>query len=96
MSKMEPGKRIVIQFDSTVDGRRPWPVGVDADGTVRSGLGPDDGAKLIGFGPLGANRVDVWPADAVEDPSSVVGLVPTFSDGNFFEWAMPIVELSVQ
>ena len=95
MSKMELGKRVIIQFETADDGRRPWPVGVDPDGTVTSGLGPDDGAKLIGFGPLGENRVTVWPGDAVEDPASVVGLVATFGKGNFFEWAIPIAELRV-
>lgn len=77
---------------------RPWPVAVDSQGIVTSGLGPDDGATLIGFGPKGEQRITVWLVAASQKPEIVKGLVPSFSDINgkgLFEWSIPIAELTV-
>jgi hypothetical protein len=64
---------------------QPWPIGVDDDGKVTSGLGPDDGAHLVGFGPR-----DEWTITVLRSqmtPENVVGLSPTFSDGHgLFQW----------
>ena len=89
--------KLIIDFQHTdVMQPRPWAIGVDADNDVTSGLGPDDGARLIGFGTQGEQSVSVWPEDARKDPASVVGLVPTFSDGdNMFEWQHVVGELTI-
>lgn len=77
--------------------RRRWPIAVDGNNDVQSGLGPDDGARLIGFGPLGTQSVTVFPEEAIDTPESVIGLVPSFSDGSgFFEWGVEIRELEVR
>jgi hypothetical protein len=74
---------------------KPWPVAIDGNGFVLSGLGSDDGSKLVGFGPKGAFTVTVIRKDMT--PENVVGLVPTFSDGNgFFEWALEVQEVVVR
>lgn len=101
-------KRMIITYDMQEDTKvTPWPIGLaeerlpqDEQRTrwkVTSGLGPDDGAILVGFGPLTEQRVTVFPEAAAADPASVVGLAASFSDGaGFFEWAIPVAELSIQ
>lgn len=87
----------VIHFEhKDIHDPAPWPVAVDGENTVQSGLGRDDGARLIGFGPLGAQRVTVFAEDAIQDPARVVGLAPTFADGNMFSWNMPVSELVIR
>lgn len=102
--------RMVVTFQAPEDVHQsqPWPVGLAPEPVrgypditrwvVTSGLGPDDdGATLVGFGPVGKQHITVLPDAAVADPSTVVGLAPTFSDGDgFFEWAIAIAELTVQ
>jgi hypothetical protein len=89
--------RLIIAFESVAIHRsQPWPVGVDDNDIVTSGLGKDDGAKLVGFGELGDNRITVFPDAVRRDPELAVGLVPTFSDGSFFEWALRIKEVTVR
>lgn len=89
--------KIIIEFEHTdVMSPRPWPVGINEQAVVTSGLGPDDGATLIGFGPKGAQEITVWLVAASEKPEIVKGLVPTFAsrDGSgLFEWSIPIAEI---
>jgi len=74
---------------------QPWPVAYDIAGIVTSGLGPDDGAFLVGFGPVDEFRITVLRADAT--PENVLGLAPTFSaGGHFFKWALEVRELVTQ
>jgi hypothetical protein len=89
--------KIIIEFEhEDVMTPRPWPVGINAEGIVTSGLGPDDGATLIGFGPKGKQEITVWLIAASTNPEIVKGLVPTFSnEGGLFEWSLPIAELKV-
>jgi len=90
--------KLIIEFQhEDVMQPRPWPVGVSADDIVTSGLGHDDGARLLGFGPLGEQNVTVSPEAARTDPQSVIGLAPTFSNvgGNMFEWRYLVRELTV-
>lgn len=84
-------KQITITLDQTdVMKPRPWPIRLDADYKVTSGLGQDDGALLVGFGPAGQQTITVYAEQAVADPASVVGLTATFSDGNLFLWGIPV------
>jgi hypothetical protein len=89
---------MLIHFKMAEDFRTPWPVQVDEHGTVTLGLGPDDGANLLGFGPLGEQRITVFPIAVFEDPSIAVGLVPTFAskDGKGpFEWQCIVDEVLI-
>lgn len=85
----------VIRYDSHPDGKMPYPIHVDVDGIVRSGLGGDDGARLLGFGPRDAQKVTVPWEDALEAPESVVGLVATFGFGNVFAWDIPVAKFEL-
>lgn len=90
--------KLIIEFQhEDVMQPRPWPVGVNADDIVTSGLGHDDGARLLGFGLQGEQTVTVFPDAARKDPASIVGLVPTFSSagGGMFEWSHPVREMGV-
>jgi hypothetical protein len=76
---------------------RPWPVAVDEHNDVTSGLGPDDGARLIGFGPQSSETAVVYPDDVRGDPTLALGLVPSFSDGRgLFAWNLLVAEVSVR
>lgn len=89
--------KLIIAFQNLdVMQPHPWPVGINDEDIVTSGLGDDDGAKILGFGTLGEQSVSVWIEEARRDPASVVGLAPTFSNrGGFFEWQHVVAELSV-
>lgn len=98
---------IISYRRDNLDKPQPWPVGLDekpvagyddlTHWVVSSGLGDDDGAVLVGFGPVGEYRVVVMPEAAAADPTSAEGLAATFSKGDgFFEWAMPVNELTVR
>lgn len=87
--------RIVIDFQHTdINEPMPWPLGINDELVVTSGLGPDDGAILIGFGPRGHSRetgITRHPVDALNEPGALVGMTASFSkDGNLFEWDLPI------
>lgn len=92
---MSPSKRIgmVIHFEpSPESGASPASVAVDPNGDVQSGLGPDDGARIIGFGPAGKQEIEVTWQVACLAPDSVVGMTASFSDGeHFFVW-LPVVQ----
>jgi hypothetical protein len=89
--------KTIIKFESEgLSQSHPWPVGLDENNVVTSGLGPDDGAILIGFGERGQYSIDVVAEDACKNPDSVVGLVPTFvKGGSMFEWTCIVAELTV-
>ncbi len=77
-----------INFQEDESGMVPWPVGIDHDRFAVAGLGPnlDNTARLVGFGPAGEQTVTVFVDEAMADPSKVVGMTPTFSDGTLFLW----------
>jgi hypothetical protein len=89
--------KAIITFESPdVMASKPWPIGIDVNDNVTSGLGKDDGARLIGFGELGKQYVSVLIEDARDNPESVKGLVPTFAkDGGLFEWSIPVAEFTL-
>jgi hypothetical protein len=89
---------MLIHFRADKDFRTPWPVQVDDQGVVTTGLGRDDGANLIGFGPLGEQRITVYPIAVWDRPEAAVGLVPTFAskDGEGpFEWQCIVSEVLI-
>lgn len=83
----------IIEFEGTQE-RMPWPVGIDHDWFAVTGLTPDlnNTSRLIGFGPAGEQKVTVFAGEAIDNPKSVVGMTPTFSDGNMFLWNIPVRE----
>lgn len=85
---------LIINFESLPDLSTPWPVAVK-DGVVTSGLGKDDGARLVGFGEQGEYHIAVYPEQVIDDPALAVGLVPTFANGNLFEWSVKVSSVQV-
>jgi hypothetical protein len=75
----------------------PWPIAVDPEGDVQSGLGDDDGARIIGFGPAGEQRIEVTWQVACLAPDSVVGMSASFSDGeHFFVWKPTVARIEIK
>lgn len=75
---------------------RPWPVAIGADNEVLSGLGPDDGATLVGFGPAGEQTITIFPETVREAPEAAIGLTPTFSkDEGLFLWNQVVAEVGI-
>jgi hypothetical protein len=86
--------RYLMQQAVRVDGQRPWPISVDADMSVMSGLGQDDGARLIGFQQPGVQSVVLMASAWVQDLDAAVGLEPVFSNGYLFVMQGAIVEVA--
>lgn len=80
--------KLIIDFQhDDVMQPKPWPVTIDENNDATSGLGNDDGARLVGFGESGSvGSALILPEDARKDPASVIGLVPTFSTGTGLFW----------
>jgi hypothetical protein len=76
--------KYVIQQEARKDGQRPWPIAVNEDMTVASGLGSDDGARLIGFQVEGIQSIEVFATEWRVDLSLAVGLEPVFASGGLF------------
>lgn len=90
---------LVIHFVRPEDpaARHPWPVAVDGNNRVQSGLGSDDGATLMGFEKPGSHSLEVMVADAIEKPELVLGLHPIFGgSGGMFSWALEVQQLEVK
>lgn len=82
---------MIISFKTGPNGKLPYPVAIDEQNNVMSGLGEDDGARLVGFSPRGKQELAHIVADVRAIPSIAVGLSPTFSDGeNLFLWDLEI------
>ncbi|WP_025157233.1 hypothetical protein [Leifsonia aquatica] len=97
MTNDSPTVKAVIHLEhNDPHDRAPWPIGIDENKRVTSGLGPDDGASLIGFGPAGSYDVTVFAEAALANPESVVGLVATFGNGGMFSWNVPVARLEVR
>lgn len=84
--------RFLMQQGVRADGQRPWPISVDANMDVMSGLGEDDGARLIGFQTPGVQSVVLMASEWITDTSKAIGLEPVFSNGNLFVMQGPVVE----
>lgn len=74
----------LMQQEVRANYQRPWPIAVDAEMVVVSGLGEDDGARLIGFQSPGVQNVILMASEWITDTSKAVGLEPVFSNGNLF------------
>jgi hypothetical protein len=73
----------------------PWPILLDENWRVLSGMGPEgDGAQLVGFGPAGEQTVEVYAWEAMKHPENVEGMTPTFSDGGLFVWNLPVESIT--
>lgn len=90
-------KKMILEFEHhDVMEPKPWPVAINEENDVTSGLGTDDGARLIGFGMLGEQHVEVWPEHAWADPQLVVGLAASFATpSGMFEWALKVQSIKV-
>lgn len=87
--------RYLMQQEVRADGQRPWPIAVDQDMVVVSGLGEDDGARLIGFQEPGVQTVVLLATAWVQgDLDAAKGLEPVFSNGNLFVMQGPIEAVS--
>ena len=71
----------LIQQSAPVTQPQPWPIALSEDLDVESGLGPDDGARLVGFQEGDVQHVVLTAGEFRTDPAAAVGLVPVFSDG---------------
>ena len=70
---------LIPQSHNDVSKPTPWPVLIDEDGTVISGLGQDDGSHLLGFQKGEQQSVVLWFKDFQVLPATAVGLVPVFT-----------------
>jgi hypothetical protein len=83
----------IIHFQPPTDRsqRYPWPVAIDGNHVVQSGLAEDDGARLVGFARPGQHSLAVSAGDGLEYPDRVVGMVPIFLNaGGVFNWDLRI------
>ena len=88
---------VIIHYGQLENGKQPYAIHVDAEDIARSGLPAEDiGARLLGFGPRGEQRVTVLTDAARDNPESVVGLVATFGFGNVWAWDIPVESLEVR
>lgn len=82
---------IDLKRDDDIMVPAPWPIGIDADNKVTSGLGNDDGAILIGFAKAGEQGLTHYTEDIDAIDWDAEELVPVFSkDGGFFNWNIPV------
>lgn len=88
---------LISQSHGDVSKPAPWPVLVDEEGKVLSGLGSDDGSQLLGFQHGDVQQVVLWFADFQVLPATAVGLVPVFSQpGGMFAQHPEIVAVAVR
>lgn len=82
---------IDLKRDEDIMVPAPWPIGIDANGVVTSGLGNDDGAVLIGFAQSNVQGLE-HTADEIDSIDwEAQDLVPVFSkNGGFFNWQVPV------
>jgi hypothetical protein len=89
---MMPGPQLIIEFKH-VDplAPRPWPVAIDDDNVVTSGLGDDDGAKFIGFARKGETKYFGSTRDILSIDFVNQDIVPVFQTATqMFNWDIPI------
>ena len=95
--RIEPSTwRYLMQQEVRADGQRPWPIAVDEKFDVVSGLGEDDGSRLIGFQSPGIQRVILMAAGWAKDLDAAIGLEPVFSNGNLFVMQGPVESASAR
>lgn len=87
---------IIIDFKhEDVHARRPWPIGINDDNIVTSGLGEDDGATWVGFAPLGETTFLAPTYDLATLDFDAQNIVPVFvKDGTMFNWDIAIRAIS--
>ncbi len=87
--------KLIIEFKhKDVHEPRPWPVGINDDNIVTSGLGPDDGAVWIGFARKGEQAYFAATIDFLDIDFEKQDIVPVFTNnGSMFNWDIPIREI---
>ena len=87
--------KLIIEFKhSDVMEPRPWPIGINDDNIVTSGLGNDDGAVWIGFARKGEQAYFASPRDIGTLDFETQDIVPVFTNnGQMFNWDIPIAEI---
>lgn len=90
--------KLILHFTPGPNGKKPYPIAVEEDNKVRSGLGEDDGKSwLIGVGPRGEQSITHLSSAVRKEPGLAVGLSPSFSDGDgFFLWDAEISRVEVR
>lgn len=74
---------------------QPWPIYVDEENFVTSGLGEDDGATFIGFAPKGETRFRATVREFDTLNFDEEDVVPVFvKDEQMFNWNIPIKKIS--
>jgi hypothetical protein len=86
---------LIIDFKhADVTRPRPWPVVIDDDNQVISGLGPDDGATFVGFARKGEQRYYASVRDIGTIDFQSQDIVPVFVHHDvMFNWDIPIREI---
>jgi hypothetical protein len=87
--------KLIIEFKhEDVMEPRPWPVGINDDNEVTSGLGNDDGAVWIGFARKGEQAYFASTTDIGTLDFESQDIVPVFTNnGTMFNWDIPIREI---
>jgi hypothetical protein len=83
---------LIIDFKhSDVNEPRPWPIGINDDNIVTSGLGKDDGAVFIGFARKGEQKYFGSVRDILSIDFENEDIVPVFQTSTqMFNWDIPI------
>jgi hypothetical protein len=87
---------LIINFKhDDVAQARPWPIGINDDNIVTSGLGEDDGAKWIGFAPKGKTEFLASTRALGTLDFEAQDIVPVFvtKDGGMFNWDIAIASI---
>lgn len=90
--KQEIMSRLIIEFQHTdVHEPAPWPIGINDDNVVTSGLGHDDGAVFLGFARKGQQEYFASPTDIGILDFQAQDIVPVFTNnGTMFNWDIAI------
>lgn len=84
--------KLIIDFKhDDVMQPKPWPVAINDDNKVTSGLGNDDGATWNGFARKGEMGFFAAPTDFATIDFEAEDIVPVFTkDDVMFNWDIPI------
>lgn len=93
------GIALILHFenDDVRNKPQPWPVAIDPANVVQSGLGLDDGARFIGLGPAGEQRISVNPGVVRLAPDVAIGMTASFSNHDgIFLWKPVIARVEIK
>lgn len=99
--------KLILSFNKTdpedVMEPAPWPIGIDQNNRVTSGLPGEEGATLIGFAEPDEWELYAMANAAVDSPALVKGLCPVFVEAEgdddeppkMFKFSLTIAEVGV-